>query len=113
MVKKYSLGLGLVLLVIGVLNFFVPGLETSVFHAILHIVAGVVGIALSIRTNGFQYIKWLSIVTILLAALGFAEVTNVGGLLTFPVLLKWVYLVIGLLSIWLFLSFKQILRSQN
>ncbi|OGE84903.1 MAG: hypothetical protein A3J48_02205 [Candidatus Doudnabacteria bacterium RIFCSPHIGHO2_02_FULL_46_11] len=107
MAKKYGIAIGIVFLALGVLNFFVPGLKTNVLHAALHIIAGVVAIAMSLRgSDTTKLIKWITILTIIFAAMGFAGVHAILGFLSFDLMLKWVYLIIGLLSAYVYLSLK-------
>jgi len=107
MLKKYAFGAGLALSILGLVNFFVPGFETSSLPAILHIAAGVLGMALTIRGREKEFIKWLAVVALLLAALAFAGVTAIWQIVEFPIGVKWFYLILGLLAVWVYISVKQ------
>lgn len=107
MVKKYSFAAGFVLLILGILNFFAPGFQAPAPHAVLHMLAGVLGMGVAIRSEGTDFVKWLGVCSVIMAGLGFAGVNEVLNILGFDIFLKWIYLILGLLSIWVYLTVKQ------
>jgi len=111
MIKKFAIGVSSALIVLGFLNFFVPIFKVPIPHSLLHIVVGALGIMLSVKGIYLSFIKWLGIVSVILAALGFMGIDNIFNVLKLGIFNYWFYLVIGLLSIWVYISEKQQLKG--
>jgi hypothetical protein len=99
MAKMFAQVVGWVLIVVGVLNFFVPFLHVMPAHAILHIIAGALGVYFA-RTGGVGYARWVGVIGVLLAVIGFLGVDNLLGFVDLPMLFNVIHLVIGVWGLW-------------
>ena len=104
MVKSFTLALSTVFLVYGILNIFVPALKLPLFHSFLHLAAGVLGIVFSFKLQPIKFLKWVALITPILSALGFFGVHSIFGLVRFTIPAYWLYLIVALVSIWVYLT---------
>ena len=105
MTKSFALSIGWIFVFVGIMNFFVTSPDTIKVlpaHAILHIVAGLVGV---IFRNSYKgYILWVSIIGILLSVLGFAGVKEVTTYFNLPVGFNYFHAVVGITSLLVYFS---------
>lgn len=84
---------GWVLILVGVLNFFLEPVKLLPAHGVFHIVAGLLGVVLSKSHKG--YTMWVGIIGVLLAIIGFAGVEEILGIIDLPVLFNYVHALLG------------------
>ena len=97
MTKQFAMIVGWVLIIVGVLNFFVVSMMLMPVHAVFHIVAGVLGVWL--KDNHEGYTMWVGIVGVGLAIMGFAGMTNLLGVIDLTSMFNWVHLILGVLGL--------------
>lgn len=96
---------GWVLILVGVLNFFISPLEVRPAHAVFHIVAGLLGVILVKSHRG--YTMWVGVVGVLLAVLGFAGMEEITPLIDLPVLFNYVHALLGVVGFLVFFGSKK------
>lgn len=99
MAKTFAMLVGWVLILVGVLNFFVEPIKLLPVHAIFHIVAGALGVWLA-KTRAVGYAMWVGIVGIVLAVVGFFGWTNILNLIDLPAWISVIHLVLGVWGLW-------------
>lgn len=93
---------GWVLIVVGVLNFFVEPIKLLPAHGLFHIVAGALGVWAA-KKHAVGYAMWVGIIGLLLAVVGFLGLRNVLGIINLPTWISVIHLVLGvwgLLTYW-------------
>lgn len=103
MTKQFAMIVGWVLILVGILNFFLTSpvdLTLKPVHAVFHIVAGLLGVVLVKSHKG--YTMWVGIVGVLLAVVGFAGVKDIFGLIDLPSLFNYVHAIIGVAGLLVF-----------
>lgn len=100
MAKTFAMLVGWVLLIVGLFNFFVGPIKLLPVHAIVHIVAGLLGIWAA-KSHAVGYAMWVGIVGILLFIIGLLT-KNVLNLVDFPTWITVIHLVLG---VWGFLTY--------
>lgn len=96
MTKQFAMIVGWVLILVGVLNFFVEPIKLMPVHGVIHIVAGFLGVALVKKHKGFT--MWVGIVGIVLAAVGLMT-KEVLGLVDLPTWITVVHAALGVLGL--------------
>ncbi|MFA5775452.1 MAG: DUF4383 domain-containing protein [Ilumatobacteraceae bacterium] len=107
MTKMFAMITGWVLIVIGILNFFLTSpvdLKVKPVHAILHIVVGLLGVGLMKMHRG--YTMWVGIGGVLLAIIGFAGVKDILNIVDFTTSSNWIHAVIGVVGLLVFFMAK-------
>lgn len=107
MTKMFAMIVGWVLIVVGILNFFLTSpidMKVKPVHAIIHIVVGLLGVALMKMHRG--YTLWVGIGGVLLAIIGFAGVDELFGIIDLPALFNWVHAVIGVAGLLVYFMAK-------
>lgn len=100
MAKTFAMLVGVVLLIVGILNFFVAPIKLLPAHAVVHIVAGLLGVW-SAKSHAVGYAMWVGIVGLLLALAGFIfGEPRVLGLVDLPTWISVVHLVLGIWGLW-------------
>jgi hypothetical protein len=94
--KQFAMIVGWVLILVGVLNFFVEPIKLLPTHAVIHIVAGFLGVALPKSHKG--YTMWVGIVGIVLAVLGLVT-KDVLGIINLPTWITIIHAVLGVLGL--------------
>ncbi|MBI2984168.1 MAG: hypothetical protein HYY50_00900 [Candidatus Kerfeldbacteria bacterium] len=87
---------GWVLIVVGILNFFFESIKLLPAHAVFHIVAGFLGVALPKMHKG--YTMWVGIVGVLLAVVGLFT-KDLFGIINLPIWITIVHAVLGILGL--------------
>ena len=93
--KQFTLVVGWLLIVIGVLNFFIEPIIVMPVHALFHIVAGALGVWAA-KEHHVGYTMWVGIVGLALAVIGFAGVENILGIIDLTVMFNYIHLILGL-----------------
>lgn len=95
---------GWVLVIVGILNFFVAPIKLLPAHGIFHIVVGLLGIwAAKSRAQG--YAMWVGIGGILLAAIGFIfKAPTLLGIINLPTWITVIHLVLGVWGLWTYFA---------
>ncbi len=91
---------GSLLLIFGVLNFFMNSpidLQLKPFHATLHVVLGISALCLPRYRRICIYS--VTIVGLLFSIIGFAGVSNVPGLITLNAPLNYAYAIVGIIGL--------------
>jgi uncharacterized membrane protein len=107
MTKMFAMIIGWVLIVVGVLNFFLTSpvdIKLEPAHAVFHIVVGLLGVALMKMHRG--YTMWVGVGGVLLAILGFAGVKDILGIIDLPALFNWIHAIIGVAALLVFFMDK-------
>lgn len=104
MAKMFAMLVGWVLLIVGVLNFFVAPIELLPVHAIVHIVAGILGIWAA-KNHAVGYAMWVGVVGLLLGILGFFT-KNLLGIVDLPTWITVIHLILGVWGLWTFKASK-------
>lgn len=99
MTKTFAMLVGWVLVLVGVLNFFVAPIKLLPAHAIFHIVAGLLGVWAA-KSHSVGYAMWVGIIGVLLAVLGFLGLKNILGLINLPMWITIIHLVLGIWGLW-------------
>ncbi len=94
MTKQFTMVVGWLLIVIGVLNFFIEPIMVMPVHALFHIVAGVLGVWAA-KEHHVGYTMWVGIVGLVPAVIGFAGVENILGLIDLTVMFNYIHLILG------------------
>ncbi|MBI4093180.1 MAG: hypothetical protein HY420_04620 [Candidatus Kerfeldbacteria bacterium] len=100
MTKQFAMIVGWVLILVGILNFFVTKPESIAVtssHAVFHIVAGLLGVILPKSHKG--YTLWVGIVGVLLAIVGFAGVTQITSLINLPTGFNYIHAILGVVGL--------------
>ena len=108
MTKQFAMLVGWVLIIVGILNFFLEPIKVLPAHAVFHIVAGALGVILVKNHRG--YAMWVGIIGTLLAILGFAGIGKedpILGLIDLPSIFDWVHIVLGLAGFAVFFMSKK------
>ena len=100
MAKTFAMLVGWVLVMVGVLNFFVTPIKLLPVHAVVHIVAGLLGIWAA-KEHSVGYAMWVGIVGGLLGILGLLT-KNVLNLVDLP---TWITVIHFVLAIWGFWTY--------
>lgn len=87
---------GVVLILVGVLNFFVEPIKLQPLHAVIHIVAGLLGVVLSKSHKG--YTMWVGIIGVLLGVIGLMT-DNLLDLVDFPTWITIIHWALGVLGL--------------
>lgn len=95
----FAMLVGWVLVIVGVLNFFVAPIKLLPAHGIFHIVAGLLGIWAAGK-HSVGYAMWVGIIGLVLAALGFVGLKNILGLINLPMWINIIHLVLGVWGLW-------------
>jgi hypothetical protein len=103
MTKQFAMIVGWVLILVGILNFFVESIELKPVHAIIHIVAGLLGVALTKAHKG--YTMWVGIVGLILGVLGLIT-KEVLGIVDLPTWITIIHFVLGVAGILVWKSAK-------
>lgn len=103
MTKQFAMVVGWVLILVGILNFFVDPIKLKPTHAIIHIVAGVLGVVLMKAHKG--YTMWVGIIGLVLGVLGLIT-KNVLDLVDLPTWITIVHFVLGVAGILVWMSAK-------
>ena len=98
MTKQFAMVVGWVLIVVGVLNFFVEPIMVMPVHALIHIVAGALGVWAA-KEHSEGYTMWVGIVGLLLAILGFAGMTNILGVIDLTTTFNYIHLILGVVGL--------------
>ncbi|MEK7497273.1 MAG: hypothetical protein AAB657_05260 [Patescibacteria group bacterium] len=98
MAKQFAMVVGWVLIVVGVLNFFVEPIMVMPVHALFHIVAGALGVWAA-KEHSEGYTMWVGIVGLVLAILGFAGMANILGVIDLTVTFNYVHLILGVVGL--------------
>lgn len=106
MTKQFALIAGSLLVIIGALNFFVDAMATKPAHAILHIVAGLLGLAL-LKKSHRGYTLWVGVIAVILAGVGFAGVEQLTPWVDLPTLFNYVHAVLGIVALLIFFGSKR------
>ena len=96
MTKQFAMIVGWVLILVGILNFFVEPVKLLPAHAVIHIVAGFLGVALTKSHKG--YTMWVGIVGILLAVIGFMT-KDLFGIVNLPMWITVVHAALGVVGL--------------
>jgi hypothetical protein len=100
MAKMFSMLVGWVLVIVGLLNFFVAPIKLLPAHAVFHIVAGLLGIWAA-KNHAVGYAMWVGVVGVLLALIGFFfGYPTLLGLINLPVWITVIHLVLGVWGLW-------------
>lgn len=102
MAKTFAMLVGWVLLIVGVLNFFVAPIKLLPVHGVVHIVAGLLGIWAA-KAHAVGYAMWVGIVGLLLAVFGFFS-KNFLGIIDLPMWITIIHLVLGIWGLWTYRS---------
>ncbi len=94
---------GWVLIIVGVLNFFVEPIKLLPVHGIFHIASGALGVWFA-KTHAQGYAMWVGIVGIVLALIGFFGWTNILNLVDLPSWISVIHLVLGVWGLWTYWS---------
>lgn len=105
MAKTFAMLVGWVLLLVGVLNFFVAPIKLLPIHAIVHVVAGLLGIWAA-KTHAVGYAMWVGVVGLLLAVLGFFT-KSLLGIVDLPTWITVIHLVLGVWGLWTYFASKK------
>ena len=100
MAKTFAMLVGCVLVLVGVLNFFVEPIMLSKTHGVVHVVAGLLGIWAA-KQRAVGYALWVGIIGGLLGLLGLLT----DDLLGFVDLPTWITVVHFVLAIWGFWTY--------
>ena len=112
MAKTFTMLVGWVLIIVGVLNFFdleIAGLNINLMpaHGVFHIVAGILGVGLA-KSHAQGYALWVGIIGLVLAALGFLLGAPVLlGIINLPSWISVVHLVLGVWGLWTYMASKK------
>lgn len=90
---------GWVLILVGILNFFVEPIKLLPAHGIFHIAAGLLGVW-SAKSRSLGYAMWVGIFGVVLAAFGFFGLTNLLGIINLPTWISVIHLVLGVWGLW-------------
>lgn len=99
MAKTFAMLVGWVLVIVGVLNFFVEPIRLLPAHGVFHIVAGALGIWAA-KSHAVGYAMWVGIIGVVLAVLGFFGLKNVLDLINLPTWINVIHLVLGIWGLW-------------
>ena len=100
MTKMFAQLVGWVLVVVGVLNFFIAPIKLLPAHGVFHIAAGLLGIW-AVKNHSVGYAMWVGIVGVVLAAIGFFfGYPTLLGIINLPVWITWIHLVLGVWGLW-------------
>ncbi len=91
---------GWILILVGIANFFLTksdAFHVTSAHAVLHIVAGLLGVALPKSHKG--YTMWVGIVGVLLAILGFAGLKELTSWINLPSGFNYIHAVLGVVGL--------------
>ena len=103
MTKQFAMVVGWVLILVGILNFFVESIELKPAHAVIHIVAGLLGVVLTKAHKG--YTMWVGIVGLILGVVGLIT-KDLFDLVDFPTWITIVHFVLGVAGILVWMSAK-------
>lgn len=100
MAKTFAMLVGWILIVVGVLNFFVTPIKLLPIHGIFHIAAGALGVWAA-KTHPVGYAMWVGIVGLVLAAIGFFfGAPTILGIINLPAWISVIHLVLGAWGLW-------------
>lgn len=102
MAKTAAIIFGIILLVVGVWGFFGGGTSVGVFAAdmtssVVHVVLGIVLLAVSAKPSAGATLKTLGIIYIIIAILGFVGGEKILGFVANNPAADWLYLVAGVI----------------
>lgn len=98
---------GWVLIIVGVLNFFIEPVRLLPAHGVFHIAAGLLGVW-SAKTHAVGYTMWVGVIGVVLGVVAFLGLTNLLGLINLP---TWINLVHLLLGIWGLLTYFMVRKK--
>lgn len=101
MTKQFAMIVGWVLVIVGILNFFLSPIKLLPAHGIFHIVAGLLGVWAANKMHR-GYTMWVGIIGILLAVVGLFTKTLTSWL-DLPIWITVVHAVLGIagLAVWM------------
>lgn len=105
MTKQFAMIVGWVLIIVGILNFFVDPIKLMPAHGVFHIVAGLLGVWAA-KNMSKGYTMWVGVIGILLAVIGFFS-KEVLGLIDMPTWITVVHAALGVLGLIVFMMAKR------
>lgn len=112
--KTYAMVIGAVLALVGIIGFFSTPLLLGVFEInlaqnILHIVGGALGIWLASKGSGMSYNKWLGIIAVVVAVLGFIPGANtlLANIFNINMAITYLHAAIGIVSLGVAFGIKE------
>ena len=100
MAKTFAMLVGWVLVIVGVLNFFVTPIELLPAHGIFHVIAGALGVWAA-KGHAIGYALWVGIIGIILAAIGFFfGAPTLFGYIDLPNWISVTHAVLGIWGLW-------------
>ncbi|MDP3740777.1 MAG: hypothetical protein Q8R08_00425 [bacterium] len=105
MTKTFAMLVGWVLVIVGVLNFFVEPIRLLPAHGIFHIVAGALGIW-SAKMHSQGYAMWVGVVGILLVIIGLMT-KDFLGLINLPTWITVIHAVLGIWGLWTYFASRK------
>ena len=102
MAKTAAIIFGIILLIVGIWGFFGGGMSVGVFAAdvtssVIHVVLGIILLAVSAKPSAGATLKTLGIIYIILAILGFIGGGTILGFIATNSAANWLYLVVGII----------------
>ena len=112
--KTSAMVIGAVLALVGIIGFFNAPLLLGVFginlaQNLLHIVGGALGIWLASKGSGMSYNKWLGIVAVVVAVLGFIPGANtlLANIFNINMAITYLHAAIGIVSLGVTFGIKE------
>lgn len=95
MTKQFAMIVGWVLILVGILNFFLhpKNYDPTPVHAVIHIVAGLLAVIMPKSHRG--YTLWVGIIGVLLAVAGFAGLEEITKYVNLPSGFNYIHAVLG------------------
>ena len=113
MVKNFAIILSILLLLLGIFNLTLPILRAPLFQTIIHMAVGILGLIIIFRVGAKQFLKWMAAGLLVLSGLAFLGLTDIAGAFSLTIWFKGIYLVLGLLTLWMFLSARNSAREET
>lgn len=105
MAKTFANIVGWVLIIVGVLSFFVAPIKLLPVHGIVQIVVGLLGVW-SAKSRAVSYALWVGLVGLVLGILGIF-MKNLLGIIDLPGWVTVIYLVLGVWGLWTYYAAKK------
>lgn len=102
MAKTFAMLVGVVLVLVGILNFFVPAVKLLPVHGIVHIVAGLLGLWAA-KAHAVGYALWVGVIGALLGILGLFT-QDVFGLVDLPTWITVIHFVLAVWGLWTYFA---------